>query len=77
MDVGSAVPSLTTHLLNGIKIIIPDNKIMKTFDDVVSTIFKKKEFNETQIQTLTQFRDRLLPKLMSGELRVKTFNFKK
>ena len=74
MDVGSAVPSLTTHLLNGIKIIIPDDKIMKTFDDVVSTIFKKKEFNETQIQTLTQLRDRLLPKLMSGEVRVSNFN---
>jgi type I restriction enzyme S subunit len=74
MDVGSAVPSLTTHLLNCIKITIPDDKIIKTFDDVVSTIFKKKEFNETQIQTLTQLRDRLLPKLMSGEVRVRNFN---
>ena len=71
MDVGSAVPSLTTKLLNEIRIVIPDFKTMKIFDDLISTIFEKKKFNEIQIQTLAQLRDKLLPKLMNGEVKVK------
>ena len=34
-------------------------------------LFKKQFENQQQIQTLTQLRDTLLPKLMSGEVRVK------
>jgi len=35
-------------------------------------LFQKIIFNQGQIRTLTQIRDALLPKLMSGEMRVKT-----
>jgi type I restriction enzyme S subunit len=71
MDVGSAVPSLTTKLLNELKVVIPDNKVMKVFNVLVSVIFEKMEFNKDQIHTLTKLRDSLLPKLMRGEIRVK------
>ncbi len=70
MNVGSAVPSLTTKLLNAIKIVIPDEDIMKKFDSIVSTFFHKIKSNEKQIETLESLRDTLLPKLMSGEMRV-------
>jgi type I restriction enzyme, S subunit len=71
MDVGSAVPSLTAKILNELKVVVADNKVMKIFNDFVSVIFEKMEFNKNQIQTLTKLRDSLLPKLMSGEVRVK------
>ena len=41
------------------------------FDIEIKPIFQKIESNQTQIRTLTQTRDTLLPKLISGEVRVK------
>ena len=47
---------------------------MEKFDSITKDYWKKISNNQTQIQTLTQFRDALLPKLMSGEVRVKCNN---
>ncbi|KAB1069134.1 hypothetical protein F6U93_05115 [Tamlana haliotis] len=71
MDVGSAVPSLTTQVLNQIPVIIPKDEIAIKFNKIVSTFYEKSETNNFQIQTLKQTRDTLLPKLMSGQVRVK------
>ncbi len=71
LDVGSAIPSLTTKLLNEMEILIPDEVVAKQFEKVLSSIFNNMNLNVDEIQTLTQLRDTLLPKLMSGELRVK------
>lgn len=43
---------------------------MQNYSEVVSGYFLKINKNKKQIQTLTQLRDTLLPKLMSGEIRV-------
>ena len=48
----------------------PDLETLKGFDEVVAKMFEKILVNSKQIQTLTQLRDTLLPKLMSGEIRV-------
>ena len=37
---------------------------------MIKPIFDKIKSNQTQIRTLTQTRDTLLPKLMSGEIRI-------
>ncbi len=50
--------------------IAPFEKLME-FKKLVKTIFNKKTNNLLQIQTLEKLRDNLLPKLMSGEVRVK------
>jgi type I restriction enzyme S subunit len=71
MNVGSAVPSLTTQVLNQIPIIIPADEIVIKFDTIVQSFYQKLESNNLQIQTLTKTRDELLPRLMSGEVRVK------
>ena len=47
----------------------PKNK-MDEFENVCSDMQKKIRNNQTQIRTLTALRDTLLPKLMSGEVRV-------
>lgn len=70
LDVGSAIPSLTTELLNEMDILMPDEVIVSQFENSLSSLFNKLNFNTNEIQTLTQLRDTLLPKLMSGELRV-------
>lgn len=70
MNVGSAVPSMTTEILNNMPILIPPDTLLAEFDDIVETLYSKKEKNNNQIRILTQMRDTLLPKLMSGEVRV-------
>jgi type I restriction enzyme S subunit len=51
--------------------ILPAGKIVKSFSDFCFGIASKVDLNIRQIQTLTQTRDVLLPKLMSGKLRIK------
>jgi type I restriction enzyme S subunit len=49
--------------------IVPENFI-NSFNKQVTPLFNQKRNNQLQIRTLTSFRDTLLPKLMSGEVRV-------
>jgi len=70
MNVGSAVPSMTTKVLNVLPIVMPDETSLKCFDEILASYFDKAEANNKQSQSLTKLRDTLLPKLISGELRV-------
>lgn len=71
MDVGSAVPSLTTELLKRINILVPPKNEIVKYDNIVSRYFNIMGSNTIENQTLTTLRDTLLPKLISGEVRVK------
>jgi type I restriction enzyme S subunit len=70
MNVGSAVPSMTTEVLNNMPVSIPPNEVFDKFESVVQPFYHKLKTNQTQIQTLTSMRDNILPKLMSGEVQV-------
>lgn len=67
---GSSHPLLTQTLLNKIQILIPPIKVINTFNVQVETWMRKKEYNYKQIHNLEKLRDTLLPKLISGEVRV-------
>ena len=66
--------NLSTDAIKDSQIIIADKSTNKQFDNVVKPMFDKIKLNTEQIQILTQTRDELLPKLMSGEIRVNEFN---
>ncbi len=70
MNVGSAVPSMTTEILNNMPLDIPPKKVFEKFEGAVVPLYSKIKSNQTQIRTLTALRDTLLPKLMSGEVRI-------
>jgi len=70
MNVGSAVPSLTTQVLNNIEITLPPDEIIIKFDDIVTPFFTTLEYNEQENQTLCTLRDSLLPKLMKWEIEI-------
>ena len=70
MNVGSAVPSMTTEVLNNIPIDIPPQEVFDRFENAVASLYNKKEQNNKQIQTLMQTRDGMLPRLMSGEIKL-------
>lgn len=65
---GSTQPLVTQTDLKNYLMSMPNENILILFEDVVSHMFEKIFCNKEQIQTLTQTRDTLLPKLMSGEL---------
>lgn len=71
MAEGSSHPLLTQGLIKSIPIIIPSNEKLNAFNNQVNTWYEKINFNKQQINTLENIRDTLLPKLMSGEVRVK------
>ncbi|MCB1317282.1 MAG: restriction endonuclease subunit S, partial [Leptospiraceae bacterium] len=51
-------------------VLIPDEEALRTMNDIAHPIVERLIANSAQIRTLTQLRDTLLPKLMSGEVRV-------
>ena len=59
----------TNHLMS-YKIKTPANEIVQKFNAVAESIAPKLHSNAVQIRTLEKLRDTLLPKLMSGEVRV-------
>ena len=69
--IGSTQKALTIQALGNISIFIPDPKTLSRYTEFIKIVNSKIENNIYQIQTLTKTRDSLLPKLMSGQLRVK------
>lgn len=69
-NVGSTQPLIRQSDIKSIDIFLPDKDIMEKFESNAETIFTKIRSNQFQIQTLEKLRDTLLPKLMSGEVRV-------
>jgi len=69
----SAYPSFLPEIIENTKICVPSessDEIFHNFNNLLTPIHKKLERNATQISLLTKTRDILLPKLMSGEIRV-------
>lgn len=75
MNAGSAVPSMTTNILNAIQLYIPDNETLSTFEEIVSPMYVQIHKNEEQSKKLVDLRDTLLPRLISGELDVSKIEF--
>ena len=70
LNAGSAVPSMTTNILNAMQLYIPDDETLCIFEDAVTPMYAQMQENENQSVILAKLRDTLLPKLMSGELNV-------
>lgn len=66
----SIVTAINSAMIKQMQIIIPDEVIMKKFEEQTQYIFDKIYSNQKQIQTLIQTRDGLLPRLMSGEIKI-------
>nr|WP_313093218.1 restriction endonuclease subunit S [Moraxella sp. CTOTU48268] len=69
-DEGTVFGSISKSDFEKIEVIIPDNLTVENFEKVAKPVNDKIISNVNQIQTLENLRDTLLPKLMSGEIRV-------
>ena len=71
---GTVFDTITTKTFQEMEVIIPDGKVIKEFEALIKPLYEKILTNQLQIQSLTQTRDTLLPKLMSGEVSVENIN---
>ncbi len=67
---GTRMPRTNWNMLQDYPTLIPDDESLTRFNNLVLPSIEKMTYNLTQIQTLESLRDTLLPKLMSGEVRV-------
>lgn len=67
---GSVFDTITTNTFKEQEIKIPSSSEIRTFEEKVKPYFEKILSNQFQVRTLVRLRDTLLPKLMSGEIRV-------
>ncbi len=67
---GSAQQNLNKSLVANHKIIIPNQQVALFFEHTVSALMNKWISNQRQIESLANIRDTLLPKLISGQLRI-------
>lgn len=70
MNAGSAVPSMTTEILNAVEVIIPSDEYLERFETIVSPMFKQIKQCIIENKKLVSLRDTLLPKLMNGEINI-------
>lgn len=67
---GAAYPAVKPSHFEEAKIIVPENSVLNRFDKMVRPIFERISLLNKQCKFLQEARDRLLPKLMRGEVEV-------
>ena len=67
---GAAQQNLNVGLVKNYPTRIPSQEVLNNFETKISPIFMNIERNQREINNLTRLRDTLLPKLMSGELKL-------
>lgn len=67
---GAAQPHVYAKDINALNLTIPNEEVLEVFCKTVFLYFEKIRILQRQVELTTQARDRLLPKLMSGEIEV-------
>ena len=76
LNVGTTQPLITQSSIKAYRVMIPQKLILEKFENIIVKLYTKVNSNNFEDESLSQIRDSLLPKLMSGEIRAKTRNNK-
>jgi type I restriction enzyme S subunit len=68
---GSVFDTITTRTFASSRVVFPPHPLLAEFERRVAPIFQRMLNSTLESRTLAALRDTLLPKLISGELRVK------
>lgn len=68
--VGATMPNINTGILGSVPVLLPPDALLSAFEDVVSAAELKRSHNSSTAETLSTLRDTLLPRLISGQLRL-------
>jgi type I restriction enzyme S subunit len=69
-NAGSAVPTLNRNHIHGLPYVIPTRACVEAFESIARPLHERVKDYERQAQTLSILRDTLLPRLISGQLRL-------
>ena len=67
---GAAQQNVSPIRIGEMKILLPNNKLLQVFESIVFKSIVRIISLQSQLRLLTEARDRLLPKLMSGEITI-------
>jgi type I restriction enzyme S subunit len=67
---GSAQPNASAQVLASATMVVPPAQLAARFAQIIMPLDKKRYANDCESKSLVSLRDALLPKLMSGEVRV-------
>lgn len=67
---GSTFMEISKSAFKSLSLLIPPKQFVAEFCKVVKPIFNKIKTNELQIRTINKTKDRILPKLMSNEIKI-------
>ena len=70
MNAGSAVPSMTTDILNKLIVLIPSKTVLNDFDMILSALYNGIEKRHIECTCLSSTRDALIARLLSGEVEI-------
>ena len=70
---GAAQQNVSPIRIGEMKILLPNNKLLQVFESIVFKSIARIISLQSQLHLLTEARDRLLPKLMSGEIAVQQY----
>jgi type I restriction enzyme S subunit len=68
---GSVFDTITRDTLAGVAVIVPPNQVVDEFERLAEPLLRRIHKNLLESRALATLRDALLPKLISGEIRVK------
>lgn len=68
MNTDAAVPGLNRNNVYRLLTSLPDEKVRGAFDDVAMSVRRQMRANTEELKALSEVRDALLPKLLSGEI---------
>lgn len=67
---GAAQQNISKAIVESYQIVLPSPSLLCKFNEIVEPLFDKLELNAMQSKTVSELRDTLLPRLISGKLRV-------
>ena len=68
--VGATMPNLNTGILSSVPVVLPPAALLAAFDSLVAVTEVQRSSNASMAETLAEIRDTLLPRLISGQLRL-------
>ena len=68
--VGATMPNLNTGILGSVPIVLPPPAVVSAYEGLASATDEQRSRNASMAETLATLRDTLLPRLISGQLRL-------
>jgi type I restriction enzyme, S subunit len=68
--VGATMPNLNTGILGSVPVVLPSTSVLRAFEELMSVTEQQRSRNASMSETLATLRDTLLPRLISGQLRL-------